>query len=410
MQKFDPKKLTLTTFNPTAFKAATSKFNLTGKGQTAASIPPGSTSFHPPADPSSPPVPKGRTTHRLSMLRGVVSGDQAPPGPAAPPVHKEPVQPHTRSHVLQDTPAPLHPDTPKASLDNSDASPGLPVDVDTPPDFEYPAPSDLPEDAGVVIRTAAIKSRVSRKPPVDPNDPNAMILVPTRVPKWLKDAFYKTSREKNMTPSLVIRSLMKSFCGLCLLLAFTLQAAETPSKTYSTPDLISYFEGKVFSATTLLPGFKTTASVRHSLWETGGRDSTDYIYADHSNTRLEARIDIPLLDLSYLRDRTRDKNELRSMVMKSLTRILAAQKTVAVQTERLNGLSARLSYTRTQVTLKLANKSDLFPLEDQFYNLQAQLFESQATLDQRIIELASIAGDDWKEGYTMITKWDGKLF
>ena len=407
LKKFDPKKLTLTNFNPDAFRAATGKLNLGDKGQAAAAMPSSSSSPHPPADPSGS-VPKGRTTLRLNKLRGVVSADQAADHSTAP-VYEEQTPARTRSNALPVPPPSGRPDTSKDSWDKRDAGSGL--NHDAPPAAEDgPSPSTLPEDSGVAVRSAALKTRASRKSPNAQVDPDTMIMMPTRVPKWLKDVFFKTCRDKNMTPSLVIRNLMKSFCGLCLLFVFTIQAAETSSKTYSTEDIFSFLCSKAYGITSNVPDFKLTASARQSLWNNGQRDSTDYIYLDRSTTRLEARLDIPILDLGYLRDRSRDKVELRSHVMKSLSKILAAQKTTKVLEERASALRARVTYTQNQVNLKLANKNDLFPLEDQYYNVQTQLFESQSTLDQRIVELATVAGADWKEAFTMIQKWDGNLF
>lgn len=396
MKKFDPKKLTLTNFNPDAFRAATGKLNLGDKGQAAASIPP---TAH-PADPSAT-VPKGRTTLRLNKLRGVVSADQDAI-PSSPPSQDQ-VSSRTKGNPL-----PTSPPSP-----DSGASEGLRDKEEVPQgltDVTPPAAGDPSQDAGISVRSAALKTRASRKSPAAPVDPNTMVMMPTRVPKWLKDVFFKTCRDKNMTPSIVIRNLMKSFCGLCLILALTLHAAETPSKSYSTDDIFSYLCSKAYGITSTVPDFKLTASARQSLWNTGQRDSTDYIYLDRSTTRLEARLDVPILDLGYLRDRSRDKVELRSHVMKSLSKILAAQKTVKVLEERASALRTRVSYTQNQVNLKLANKNDLFPIEDQFYSVQTQLFEAQSTLDQRIVELASVAGGDWKEAFTMIQKWDGNLF
>ncbi len=219
--------------------------------------------------------------------------------------------------------------------------------------------------------------------------------------------------EKGTTPSIVIRNLMKSYCGLCLVLFIVSLsfARDMKDSTYSTEQILSYFYSKTFfGIKALFPDIKSSVGVRQALWQTGAQDSTDYIYADHSNTRLEAKVEIPILDVSYLKDRSKDKDELRAFVMKSLSKILAAQKSVQVLETRSSSLKTRLEYLRNQVSLKLVNKADLFPVEDQFYSVQAQLYDSQSTLEQRIIDLAVIAGNDWLEAYRMIVKWDSKLF
>jgi hypothetical protein len=172
-------------------------------------------------------------------------------------------------------------------------------------------------------------------------------------------------------------------------------------------------QSKVFAGglAASIPNVKGVVGARHSLWQSGTNDSiADFVYSDFSNTRLEAKIEIPIFDLSYLRNRDREKHEHRAFVMKGLSRILAAQKAVALIEGRIGTVRERRKYTETQINLKLANRTDLFAVENEIYSQQAQLYEAQSTLEQRIIELAMLADKDWYEAYTMIIKWDGVLF
>jgi hypothetical protein len=207
---------------------------------------------------------------------------------------------------------------------------------------------------------------------------------------------------------------LKSFGGLCAILYLFIagNAAATPKdSTYTTAQILSYLQSKVFGALSAVPNVKGSVGARHSIWQTGAADSiTDFVYSDYSNTRLEAKIEIPIFDLSYLRNKDREKIEHRATVMKGLSRILAAQKTVTNTENRISTIRARYKYTSEQVTLKLANRTDLFNYENEIFAQQTLLYEAQTTLEQRIIDLAMLAGKDWIEAYQMIIKWDGILF
>jgi hypothetical protein len=212
-----------------------------------------------------------------------------------------------------------------------------------------------------------------------------------------------------------IMNRAKSFCGLCCILYFftagSAAATPKPDSTYTTAQILSYLQGKVFTALSTVPNVKGSVGARHSIWQTGTTDSiTDFVYSDFSNTRLEAKIEIPIFDLSYLRNKNNEKLEHRAFVMKSLSQILAAQKSVTGIESRIATLRARHKYTTEQINLKLANRTDLFNYENEIFAQQTLLYEAQSTLEQRIIDLAILAGRDWLEAYAMIIKWDGVLF
>ena len=402
-KRFDPKKLTLTDFNPDAFRRATGKLSVPGKRAVT---------NQPAATAAESDVPKGRTTLQLQKVRGIVTKPFTPP-PDAQPEQVPPAQtalpqgapepdPPPPEQSVPVAPEPPVSDPDESSFQQAEQEPILPHHVDSvEPRTE---------------RAAALHVQSTRAPRKSQKeaDPNSMVPMYTRQPKWLKDMFFKVCRDNGQTPSIVLRNLLKSYCNLVLILflAGSVMAGQSPkpdTTKVTTTQLIDYFTSKAFGAKSILPNLKASAAVRHAFWQTGDQDSTDYAYTDRSNTRLEARLDIPILDISYLRDRSKDKIELRAHVMKSLTKILAAQQTTNLLQVRLNTIRSRLDYLRNQVNIKLINKSDLFPVEDQFYNVQAQLFEGQSTLDQRIIDLAVIAGNDWPDAYRMIARWDGVL-
>jgi len=97
-------------------------------------------------------------------------------------------------------------------------------------------------------------------------------------------------------------------------------------------------------------------------------------------------------------------------VMKHLSLILAAQKHVMVIENSISANRKRRTEIEKQIEAKVAYRTDLAPIEDKSYTLQSQLYETQSTLEQRVIELAVLAEEDWLEAYRMIIKWDGKLF
>lgn len=424
-KRFDPKKLTLTDFKPSEFLKATGKLNLEQKQKDK-----------PLTSSTNDPVPEGRTTLHLNKLRGIVSSQ-----PEVAKSQKEETAETLNNQVMV---------LPESSvLPNQDSSVNVPLDNSAnPEDKVYPIvdeqivtdniqdgsfvdesvqenillretennilstaqPTQLRDERVAALYAKAVKPQYKKQSDADPDD---SVQFSTRQPKWLKDKFFMACEEKGATPSIIIRNLMKSYCGLCLVLAFfsVSFSRDLKDSTYTTDQILTYFYSKTFlGIKALMPDFKASVGARHSLWQTGAQDSTDYVYSDHSNTRLEAKVEIPILDVSYLKDRSKDKDELRAFVMKSLSKILAAQKSVNVLDTRSSGLKTRLEYLRNQVTLKLVNKADIFPVEDQFYMIQTQLYESQSILEQRIIDLAVIAGNDWLEAYKMIVKWDGKLF
>ena len=187
--------------------------------------------------------------------------------------------------------------------------------------------------------------------------------------------------------------------------------AQPKDSLYTTAQIMTYLQDKAFGITKAIPNVRGTVGARHALWQAGATDPIDnFTYSDYSNTRLEAKIEIPIFDLSYLRNRDKEKLEHRAFVLKSLSKILAAQKAVLVTETRLSTVRQRRDYVNTQVNLKLANRSDLFTIEDNIFALQTQQFEAQSTLEQRVIELAMLAENDWPEAYRMIIKWDGVLF
>lgn len=425
-KRFDPKKLTLTDFNPSDFQKATGNLSTGQQQQT-----------NQPASSANDPVPEGRTTLVLGKHHGVVSSQssqQQLPLPQSPQPLQSQQSPSLQSASTQVPPVSSQQEPvyiPPAEVTHSGISqvqepshvpdPHLPTSLNES-DKEKPLSISSGESILTETQSPQIRNELSAALHVKANrsqykkqkeaDPEELIAFNTRQPKWLKDKFFMACEEKGATPSIVIRNLMKAYCGLCLVLVVfsNSYSLNTSDSTYSTEQILSYFYSKSFSVKSVLPDIRASIGARHSLWQTGSLDSTDYVYADRSNTRLEARIEIPVLDISYLRDRSKDKNELRAFVMKSLSKILAAQKAVNVLETRSGSLKSRLEYQRNQVALKLINKSDLFSIEDAFYNVQSQLYESQSVLEQRIIDLAVIAGNDWLECYKMIVRWDTKLF
>jgi hypothetical protein len=426
-KRFDLRKLTLTDFKPSEFQKATGKLSLEQQKTKQ------------PTPESKDPVPEGRTTLHLNKIRGVLTSQ--PVGTQPPqeePSQTTVVQPaslpestavpvHEKSVIEQNQNSPLPQDNvnqypiAEDKLYLSDSLPsGSYVDLSSQEKTLAPESTQsilnntqspqVRDERSAALHVKAVRPQQKKQTDAGPDD---SVAFNTRQPKWLKDKFFMACSEKGTTPSIVIRNLMKSYCGLCLVMFVVFQSFAFDSKdtTFSTEKILSYFYSKTFLGIKgLMPDLKASIGARHSLWQTGAQDSTDYIYADRSNTRLEAKIDIPILDVSYLKNRSKDKDELRAFVMKSLSKILAAQKSVNILETRSSGLRTRLEYLRNQVTLKLLNKSDIFPIEDEFYAILTQLYESQSTLEQRIIDLAVIAGNDWLEAYKMIVKWDGKLF
>lgn len=426
-KRFDLKKLTLTDFKPSAFLEATSKLSLDQQKENK------------PVPSSTDPVPEGRTTLYLNKQRGIVSPQQTEqsatpvtqPAPLSEPPHTAPpsttpAAEQTQNPSVQSTlpvlPLPSEPQVEPLPNDQSQVS--LPASISLVKEIQV---KPLYKDSVISIlngtqsssvrteRTAALHAKAIKPPHKKQSeaDPDDSVAFNTRQPKWLKDKFFMVCEEKGSTPSIVIRNLMKSYLGLCFVLLFVSFpfARSNNDSTYSTDQIITYFYSKTFfGIKAVFPDIKASVGARQSLWQSGAQDSTDFLYTDRSNTRLEAKIEIPILDVSYLKDRSKDKNELRAFVMKSLSKILAAQKSVKILEIRSSSLNTRLDYLRNQITLKLINKADIFPVENEFYSIQSQLYESQSTLEQRIIELAVISGNDWLEAYKMIIKWDTKLF
>jgi hypothetical protein len=438
-KRFDLRKLTLTDFKPSEYLRATNKLEEEQNQSQQQSL-----------TPTSEPVPHGRTTLKLNKVRGIVSS-QSSPTAVNPQPQEQPQQIIQQSsqtgnqtenisiessslNIEQSThislPAAVEPQVkslpPVDIITTSAISTSVPAEEFQPQQEQLQVQKCVATDSGTkdidsnnqasyptervaALKTLAVKENRTPKSHVTPET-----LVPfnSRQPKWLKEKFFQACSDNGATPSLVIRNFMKNYCGLCLLLALitSATAGEISHQTFSADQLLSYFYVKSFNLATAVPPIKTSLAIRHSLWQTGEQDSAEYVYHDLSNTRLEARLDIPILDLAYLRDRSKDKDELRAFVMKSLSKILAAQKSVSILSSRAFALSARIDYLKNQVNLKLVNKSELFPVEDQLYSVQSQLYDAQSTLEQRIIDLAVIAGNDWQYAYTMVIKWDGKLF
>jgi hypothetical protein len=406
-KRFDLRKLTLTDFKPSEFQKATGKLSLEQQGMKQ------------PAPSATDPVPEGRTTLRLNKLRGVVSSRPEVAQPTKeepaeiPKVHVEELPEPTVSpppHVIeleQNSPMPQAESLPVVQ---ESVAINVLVHESDKAILDTSQSSQIRDERTAALHVKAVKPQHKKQSEAGPDD---SVALNTRQPKWLKDKFFMACEEKGSTPSIVIRNLMKSYCGLCLVLVFVSLSFSRDSKdsTYSTEQILSYFYSKAFlGIKAIVPDIKASVGARQSLWQTGSQDSTDYVYADRANTRLEARIDIPLLDVSYLKDRSKDKDELRAFVMKSLSKILAAQKAVNILETRSSSLKTRLDYLRGQVAIKIINKSELFAVEDQFYSVQTQLYESQSTFEQRVIDLAVIAGTDWLDAYNMVVKWDAKLF
>jgi hypothetical protein len=264
---------------------------------------------------------------------------------------------------------------------------------------------------------AALRVKAQPKTPKPEPLPNDKILTAYRLPYHLCQTFAKICKAQGKTKSKVLQNLIEDYCGLCLFFALTAAAMLSPvlaqpkDSSFTTEQILAYLQSKAFGGlTSHIPNIRGTANARQTIWQTGASDPIDdFVYADYSNTRLEAKIEIPIFDLSYLRNRDKEKLEHRTFVMKALSKILAAQKAVSLLETRIGTVRQRRDYMNTQVNLKLANRSDLFAIEDNLFSLQSQLFEAQSTLEQRVLELATLAENDWQKAYWMIIKWDGVL-
>jgi hypothetical protein len=368
-------------------------------------------------------VPEGRTTFTLSRKGGTVAPvvsvpakapDRSPAPPAVEPIGKQAAAHDADGFGTEDETTAGRPTAPARS--EPDIAPGTPG---TFPEETDPADIDQPPPAPKTEAEIALAFRAKPRKPKAAPLPEDKILMNFRIEKYLKDAFFKTCQDQDRKPSLVLRNFMKSFCGLCLILAVLLLSptaataqAQQKDTSYTTDQIMAYLQSKAFGGLGKnVPGAKGTIGARHALWQTGASDPiNDFVYSDYSNTRLEAKIEIPIFDLSYLRNKDREKLEHRAFVMKALSKILAAQKAVKVTENQIFTMNQRRDYINNQVNLRIANRSDIFPIEDKLFSLQSQLFEAQSTLEQRVIELAILAENDWQEAYRMIIKWDGILF
>jgi hypothetical protein len=212
VQKFDVLKRTLTDFKPSEFAAVTG----------AAPTPP-----QPAGDSgqsASEPVPRGRTTLNVSKYRGVIQ--QA----ATPPLDVDELDPYkaiadaakfTAQQIAKEqgigvahiaTPAlngdtRLEPLTAAAEPEPMTATAPLLDDAELEP---MTATAPRTEAAAALdVRTMA-----RPRPPKKAIDPQDSVLVAFRIPKYLKDNFFASCQDSGRTPSLVIRKLMKSFCGM----------------------------------------------------------------------------------------------------------------------------------------------------------------------------------------------------
>jgi len=419
---FDAIKQTLTDFSPADYQAA-------AKGQVAPQQQRQSGDEQKPSPTNT--VTKSRTTLSLNRVDGMIKPITSVDSPA---------DSADENSNITNSPASVFPEsepvTDSPIVDT--ANDNLNQNFNISPSPSSPPPEGCPQSGrGGSESAAALRTHATRpvSKPKKETAPNDMIPMNLRIPLYLKDAFFKTCRDKGTQPSAILRNLIKQYCGLCLtlfvpavlsvlFLSPTLTSAQTDSKgvtrnaptgtatTYTTDQIMKYLQEKSFSGLSKnIPNARGTIGARHALWQAGASDNfDDFTYTGHSNTRLEARIEIPIFDLSYLRNKDKEKLEHRAFVMKSLSRILAAQKSVNIIETRITTVRQRREYMNTQVNLKLANRSDLFGIEDNLFSLQSQLFESQSTLEQRVIELAMLAESDWLEAYNMIIKWDGILF
>ena len=407
-KKFDRLKQTLTSFKRAEFERAADSLDEeqspaqqgTGPQQSDTSL-------------------RQRTTLRLDKLRGVVSSQQPtppPPPPAEPTPQKEGIVQNKEEQVIPAPQPEAVEDVPSASHEAESETPDVQLvsAVDSPAQEppEEPEPP-LPEDSEKRSERSAALYVKSSPAPKRQQSESSTIQCNFRIERQLLEMFRKKCDDDGKSVSKVLRNMVKAYLGLCLVLFLSSVAfpvVSDSSRTYSTKDIVSFLFSKAFGFTSIVPDAKTTFSARHSLWEMNDRDSSGAVYLQDPNTRLELRLDVPIFDISHYKDRSRQKRESQAFILKSLSRILAAQKTVNTLENRISVLNARLSYLKNQVKLSLANKTDLFSIEDQLLAAQSQMFDAQSSLEQRIIDLAIVAGNHWQEAYNMIIKWDGKLF
>jgi hypothetical protein len=200
----------------------------------------------------------------------------------------------------------------------------------------------------------------------------------------------------------------------CLLVALAAVFIHGQAKdsSYTSEQILTFLYKKSFGGIeNIVPNVKGTVGARQSLWQDKTpAASNNYVYAEPWKTRLEANIEIEVFNFGYSRNRDKEKNDFRAFVMKHLSQILAAQKHVMVIENSISANRKRRNDLEKQIDAKITNRTELIPFEDKAYSLQSQLYEAQSTLEQRVIELAMLAEEDWLEAYRMIIKWDGKLF
>jgi hypothetical protein len=200
-------------------------------------------------------------------------------------------------------------------------------------------------------------------------------------------------------------------CLLTVLAAVSIHG-QTKDSSYTSEQILTFLYKKSYGGVeNVVPNVKGTVGAKQSLWQDKTPSGTNnYVYAEPWKTRLEANIEIEVFNFSYSRHRNKEKNDFRAFVMKHLSQILAAQKHVMVIENSISANRKRRNDLEKQIDAKIANRTELIPFEDKAYTLQSQLYEAQSTLEQRVIELAMQAEEDWLEAYRMIIKWDGKLF
>jgi len=403
---FDVLKGTLTDYDPAEYDAAVKKETRYRQqaGQTTPQIPQGGG------------VPLGRTSVDIQRIGGKVTITPTA-NPLTAPLPKNPPPPVEPSPVYIEPPLPAEPPPVHIEPVTDTAEPPATVTevniIEPPPTVPEPQHEPRTETAAALHVKAAQPPKQKQAPELDD-----MILMTLRVPLYLKKRFYKTCHDQEKTPSLVLRNLMETFCGFCLVLCILSPCAalaktdSTGNTVYTTEQIMSYLQNKTFGGLAKnVPAARGTVGARHALWQTGATDPiNDFVYSDYSNTRLEAKIEIPIFDLSYLNNRDKEKSEHRAFVLKSLSKILAAHKAVGVTEARITTVRKRHEYVSKQIELKLANKSDLFAIEDNLYSLQAQLSNELSDYEQQVVDLATLAKNDWQEAYQMIIKWDGVLF
>lgn len=407
-KKFDRLKQTLTSFKRSEFDRAADSLEEEQPQQHSASV-------------SSPPDTslRQRTTLRLDKLRGVVSSQQpaSSPRPGAEQLPYEDKmdgsneeQEDSSSGVTEEEEIPLQVQDEVSAVPEAIPPKDAPLSSNVVPSEPE---ASLPEDSEKRSeRSAALYVKTSPAPKKNQSE-SSNIQCNFRIERQLLYMFKKKCEDDGKSVSKVLRNMVKAYLGLCLVLFLSssaFSAGRDTSTTYSTEDIVSFIFSKAFGFSSIVPDAKTTFSARHSLWEMSDRDSSRAVYLEDPSTRLELRLDIPILDISHYKDRSRQKRESHAFILKSLSRILAAQKTVNTLRNRISVLNSRLDYLKNQVKLSLANKTDLFSIEDQVLAAQSQLYDAQSSLEQRIINLAIVAGNHWQEAYTMIIKWDGKLF